>query len=507
MLIKRIKEFIDITIFYLVTNNEDLTEVLDKINEHYKINCFELVLMLETSELKNEALELVKKYPFIDLKIILSDNENPINISFVAKNIGKYSSKKNVCFCQSVPSVDALVNARILLKQEKKSIVKIIDSSDFYNGRSSVEELNITGNFDAEWSFLFRKKDVLLVEDEIYNESNFILCLTNIERRLHLSNYKTFIHTSNNVYLNTKTKIQIQKVNTEKLKEIVYPQKKSGNNIRLDQEIIKLIYPTETYLVKKEQCNTYLNSFSKSSLQLASLDKNYRALALVPAYNEIERIESFLEHIKDHCDGVILLDDGSSDSTYTSANHDIIKLKVSKKRTEFNDLENRNILLKLASFFNCEWFYFIDVDERFDERFDTVFDYVDNSKIDTIAFNFVNLWNNESQYRTDMFDTNRTMLSGVFYRWRMFRNVGNLQLYSDNKLHFSTTPYVNNELHSGIVLKHFGYLDKQKREKKYSFYKKEDKQEILDYEFILDNTIELENVSNLEQSNINSLIS
>lgn len=66
---------------------------------------------------------------------------------------------------------------------------------------------------------------------------------------------------------------------------------------------------------------------------------------LVQSYNEASRIHAFLDNITPYFDAIVWLDDESTDRTYELANHEKIVIKVQKKRTEFNDLENRNTLL------------------------------------------------------------------------------------------------------------------------------------------------------------------
>ena len=108
--------------------------------------------------------------------------------------------------------------------------------------------------------------------------------------------------------------------------------------------------------------------------------------------DEIEFIDGFLKDMANYFDGIILLDDESSDGTWEKANHEKILLKVRKKRKEFNDLENRNILLKLASFIKSEWFCFMDVDERFDERYVDFNSFVHKQDVNIVAFRGVYLW-------------------------------------------------------------------------------------------------------------------
>lgn len=174
-----------------------------------------------------------------------------------------------------------------------------------------------------------------------------------------------------------------------------------------------------------------------------------------------------------YCDGIILLDDDSRDDTYSIARSEKLLLKAKKVRTEFNDKQNRNILLDIASFFKAEWFIFIDADERFDDRFVDLRDVMKRDDVDTVGVWIANLWDSMETYRVDMEDTNPLSQNGLWFRWRMFRNKGHMNLRISRSLHFAAVPYrtENTNWISHSLLIHLGYLDSVDRIKKYFFIK------------------------------------
>jgi len=189
-----------------------------------------------------------------------------------------------------------------------------------------------------------------------------------------------------------------------------------------------------------------------------------------------------------------LLDDGSTDDTYEKATHPKLLLKVKKKRTGFIDIENRNILLDIASFFSSEWFCFMDTDERFDERF-ADFDSATSSNADILSFSYINIWNSPVMYNAE-YPFSR---QGIMSKMRMFRNIGHCQIYTDKeRVHFNLMPYQRNIIHCNILFKHYGMITKSLREEKYSLYKQEDiANDQKSYDHILNHEAKLLNVEDI----------
>ena len=111
----------------------------------------------------------------------------------------------------------------------------------------------------------------------------------------------------------------------------------------------------------------------------------------------------------------------------------ILLIKVKKERLEFNDLQNRNILLDIASFLKADWFCFMDLDERFDRRFVNFEAFEDDINYSIVSFRCVNLWDSDKFYNAN--------LAGSSRRMRMFRNIGRVQIHTLKKKSIHRTIY------------------------------------------------------------------
>ncbi len=184
---------------------------------------------------------------------------------------------------------------------------------------------------------------------------------------------------------------------------------------------------------------------------------------------------------------------------YELAQHPKLLIKVKKKREFFNDIQNRNIKLDLASFVNSKWFCFMDADEEFCKPFDN-FDFLDKTTADIISFYFVHIWGDNKDYYNSEYPYSD---NGVISRMKMFRNIGHCQIHTDKvRTHFNVIPYLSNNLNVPILYKHFGMDSVEKRENKFKFYKKEDiAGDQKDYSHIINHTPKLLNFNNIQYKN------
>lgn len=282
-----------------------------------------------------------------------------------------------------------------------------------------------------------------------------------------------------------------------------YPRNPIANLNSWGDSFDRIIYDWENKNLNLNEIRNYLNNFVKFNLHSEIKDKTYEIILLVQAYNEEKYMSNYLKKITKLIDGFIFLDDGSNDNTYELANSDKLLLKVKKERNGFDDLSNRNILLDLASFYNYKWAVFIDLDELFDDRFCNIIEIAKNNiNADSFAFNLIHLWNKENVYNASYpFSKN-----GISLKIRMFKNIGYSQIYSDRgKLHFQPIPYIGKNIRVPILIKHYGNLTLDMRQKKYTFYKKEDTDESQkDYQHLLIDEPVLNKVSHIT---LNDLIS
>ena len=271
--------------------------------------------------------------------------------------------------------------------------------------------------------------------------------------------------------------------------ELLLPIKVVVNNKSGGNSCSKIKFNWRNNPYAAEQCHTHLKELIDYRIpNPAAFDRSYKLIALIPVYNESERIEGCLRSVEKHCGGIIVLDDESRDNTYELVQSEKLLLKAKKKRTEFNDKQNRNILLDLAYFFQAEWFIFIDADERFVDLQEVM----QNPEIDVAGVWIANLWDSMETYRTDMMDSHPFSKNGLWFRWRMFRNKGRMQITSINKLHFNSIPYLENKYISQTLLLHLGYLTLNKRNQKYTFYMEEDEHNEVYYNDILSKAIKIQ---------------
>lgn len=250
------------------------------------------------------------------------------------------------------------------------------------------------------------------------------------------------------------------------------------------------------------QLQAYLENFVKSEFKLDCTASPVAKLLLVQAYNESAGIDDFLHHCEQYFDGIILLDDSSSDGTYEMAKSEKLLLKAQKRRTCFNDLENRNMLLRLASFFNYEIACFMDVDERLDSRFADLEALIDDKTVNTYLSAFVHLWDSNHTYNAQY----PKSLNGIGLKTRIFRNIGSSQIISDRgRLHFSPVPTQDRMRLVPILMLHLATINKHDRIKKHDFYLKEDTEHCqASYEHFLA-TPELREIDSITESDLMQL--
>ncbi|MDM8173470.1 glycosyltransferase [Olivibacter sp. 47] len=222
--------------------------------------------------------------------------------------------------------------------------------------------------------------------------------------------------------------------------------------------------------------------------------KEYKIIALVQTYNEQKYIKDTLSNLSKSVDGIICLDDSSEDSTYELMNSEKLLFKVKKRRKGFDDLKNRNILLRLGSFLKSTYFFFIDADEMFEDRYNNVLEITERSEVDVWGIYLLNLWNNDYEYRADIPDGNVNSAHGAIFRWRIFKNIGPMQIYADKNLHFTAVPYLQRVSRSNLLLLHHGIKNLFDRKAKYDFYKESDENFEVHlkegmYQYLLDDTV------------------
>lgn len=243
-------------------------------------------------------------------------------------------------------------------------------------------------------------------------------------------------------------------------------QQVSDSNSRLE-----IRYDWQTSNVSAAHRQNYLNQFQQYDVFETDFNKQYPVICLMQVRNERHHLPEVLAHVQQYCDGIILLDDESCDGSYEAAMSEKLLLKVQKKyKGFFDDLENRNILLHLGHLFKAGWYFFIDADERFDERYADIMAITHLNDIDVACFRVVHLWNNESFYRKGLPRAG----DGLLLRYRMFRNKGFTQIIANRELHFPAVPFTARAREVKILIKHYGLINEEIRQRKYHTYLKQD---------------------------------
>lgn len=465
--------------------------VLPRNRKWFERNGIEVVIVLDCPDEKDELVEYIKGYPFINWKVIYNDKPHEWRNPTKPINVGiKHATKKYIMVCspESEFYTDALLQMRTALAHYPKHYA--VGTVCFTGDHFVVHEENIR-------SLAFVPYGSIMVERQFlcdiggYDESlnKWGGDDDNIRARLELYGVEKLYMPEVKLIHRDGDKEGNERRTTNSIpaaifKRLLYPEEVIVNTV-WGEDFNQIIYDWQNNNFAEIQLKDYLSQFKCSCLKEGATKATYRRIVLLPTYNEKHRIESYLKKNTRYFDAVILLDDESVDTTYEDAIHDKLILKVKKNRKEFNDLENRNILLNLVSFFKCEWICFIDADELIDERYSDLDGMSHIPEIDTMLFNYVHLWDSEEEYNADYPFTNR----GIGPKLKMFRNIGRSQIISEGKLHFEHVPHIGRLYYVPVLVKHYGHLDAKTREEKRVFYTKEDPQGIqTSYDHLLNRT-------------------
>lgn len=479
---------------------EEFKKVLPKNAPFFQHNGIEVIIVLDGLSEKEGLIDLVKKFPFINWKVIFYNQENKSHNRTRSLNEGiRHSTKKYILI--SEPGIefktDVVFQLRDLLENYPDHYA--IGAENFIEKEDEI----ITPGFQFPDYVNIMVEKAILEKIGGYDKKGIGQGYENLNlvRRLDMGGVKKlFVPCAKSLQKDKTLKLNGQPDNANRfaVKEIgnfIYPAAAKVTTENQREKFDKIVYNWQNNSYAEELCRKYLDGFVQYEIKDSSIfQKKYKKLILCQAYNESGFMTGFLEDMAKYFDGIILLDDGSTDNTWQLAQHEKLLLKVKKTRQGFNDLENRNILLNIASFFQSEWFCFMDIDERFDERFVDFSTFEDNRDINVVAFKGVYLWNSMKTYKCDV----PYSKNGLIKIFRMFRPLGRLQINTHKqKLHFAAIPYNNSIFHSKILFKDYGSLTKKKRSIKYEMYKKEDEShDLSSYEYLLsdDNLLEIEKI-------------
>ena len=482
---KQLQDFDLSIVIPLCGRLDEFKRVFSSESNYYERNGIEVVLVINKPNEQQETLDYIRTYPFINWKVVINRQDHPQHNPATDFNAGIRQATKQYVLTMGT-----------VLEFCTDVIYELREKLDSYPEHYAAGQTRYMDKLIPYGSVMAKKEYFERVGgyDEHYAEWRD--ADDNLRKRLELAGIHQLFFPET-ISIQKEGFYQETVIQHELLSEILLPVEINVNKSDWGTNYT-VEYDWKEHPYAKQQCRDYLSTLRQFDILSDDIfEKSYPLIALIPTYNESERITDCLRSVEKYCDGIILLDDDSTDDTYRIAQSDKLLIKAKKVRTEFNDKQNRNILLDIASFFKAEWFIFIDADERFDDRFVDLREVMKRDDVDTVGVWIANLWNNEKVYRVNIGMSNFIFNQGLWVRWRMFRNQGRMKYIVTNKLHFKSVPYLSKPYISQTLILHYGYLTQKIRKKKYLMYKTEDKNNIINYNEILDINNKYEKVENI----------
>lgn len=211
---------------------------------------------------------------------------------------------------------------------------------------------------------------------------------------------------------------------------------------------------------------------------LRAINRKPSIILLVQFHNEIERLPGFFTNVLPHIDGIIGLNDGSSDGSadYFSVQPKVLEVIHQPIRNphQWDEPANRQALIDASHAYQPEWILAMDVDERLDKYFrreaNRAIQLASLLKRPVISLRLLELWDSESFYRSDG-------IWGKKRRNRLFRWTKNHQI-SDVALHgpwTSTKHHARRKvLKTDLRIYHLGMISEDIRVKRVEKYRQLD---------------------------------
>lgn len=146
-----------------------------------------------------------------------------------------------------------------------------------------------------------------------------------------------------------------------------------------------------------------------------------RLVALLQAKNEQRFLPGWLENVAPSVDGIIALDDGSTDATpeLLRADPKVVELISNPPGKPWDERANHMALIQAGRRHGADWFLCIDADERLERAFATRIDgllqQADAEGIHVYSLQLRDLWGDRRHYRCDG-------MWNRMARYRLFRN-------------------------------------------------------------------------------------
>lgn len=209
-----------------------------------------------------------------------------------------------------------------------------------------------------------------------------------------------------------------------------------------------------------------------------SKKSNPSIILIVQFHNEIERMPGFFTNVLPHVDGIIGLNDGSSDgsSEYFSAQPKVLTVihRPIRNPHKWDEPSNRRALIQASHQFRPDWLLALDMDERIENNFSRkihrcirIADLIGTPKI---SFDLLELWDSEDTYRIDGIwgKKRRTRL----FRWTPEHQIAEVAFHGPWTSVFHH--YKRKSYQSGLRIYHLGTLTEALRTKRIEKYKRLD---------------------------------
>jgi len=225
-------------------------------------------------------------------------------------------------------------------------------------------------------------------------------------------------------------------------------------------------------------------------------EPHIRLLALLQAKNEERYLPGWLENIGGCVDGIVALDDGSSDSTAEILASSPKMLEIIRKSpgTTWNERANQMALLQAGRTHSADWFLCLDADERiesqFVERAQELLQQAEANGIQVYQFHLRDLWGDADHYRVDGIWGSKSVM-------RLFKNIPTHKRFGLRQLHRFWMPIeivANLETvgrHSGLNIYHLSMMTAEDRWARVSKYEQLDPNHLyqrIGYRYLADET-------------------